>query len=97
MSQLDTYRNAMIRKREDLAKLNQDLAKEQAKVSPLQKKIISAKSAIARTKNQTTINTKYKEIERANKSISDIQKKCGYHEHTCRWLHCFFLLASNTL
>lgn len=77
MSQLDTYRNAMIRKREDLAKLNQDLAKEQAKVSPLQKKIISAKSAIARTKNQTTINTKYKEIERANKSISDIQKKCG--------------------
>ena len=77
MSQLDTYRNAMIRKREDLAKLNQDLAKEQAKVSPLQKKIISAKSAIARTKNQTTINTKYKEIDRANKSISDIQKKCG--------------------
>lgn len=35
MSQLDTYRNTMIRKREELAKLNQDLAKEQAKISPL--------------------------------------------------------------
>lgn len=77
MSQLDTYRNTMIRKREELAKLSQDLAKEQAKISPLQKKIISARGTIDRTKSQSTINTKYKEIQRANKSISDIQKKCG--------------------
>lgn len=41
---------------------------------PLHKTIISAKSAIDRTNSQATINTKYKEIERANKSISDIQK-----------------------
>lgn len=77
MSQLDTYRNALLRKQEDIAKLNQDLAKEQAKIPPLQKKIISAKSAIARTKNQTTIKSRLNEIDRANKSIFDIQKKCG--------------------
>lgn len=40
MSQLDTYRNTLVRKRGELAKLNQDLAKEQAKISPLQQKII---------------------------------------------------------
>ena len=31
MSQLDTYLNTLLRKKEDLARLNQDLAKEQAK------------------------------------------------------------------
>ena len=39
MSQIDTYRNTLLRKREELAKLNQDLAKEQAKIAPLQKKM----------------------------------------------------------
>jgi len=39
MSQLDMYRNNMIRKKEELSKLNQDLAKEQVKIAPLQKKI----------------------------------------------------------
>ena len=70
MSQLDTYRNNMIRKREELAKLNQDLAKEQTKISPLQKKIISAQSMIDRTKSQYTINTKYKEITETCSSIA---------------------------
>ena len=77
MSQLDTYRKTMLRKTEEIAKLNEDLAKEQAKIAPLQKKIISAKNAIARTKSQATVKSKMNEIDRANKSISDIQKKCG--------------------
>ena len=51
------------------------MAKEQAKIAPLQKKIISAKGAISRTKSQSTIKSKLNEIERAEKSISDIQKK----------------------
>lgn len=38
MSMLDTYRNNLLRKREEAAKLNQDLAKEQAKIAPLQQK-----------------------------------------------------------
>ncbi|MCD7745713.1 MAG: hypothetical protein LUI13_10605 [Lachnospiraceae bacterium] len=43
----------------------------------MQKKIISAQSAIGRTKNQSTIKLRRNDIERANKSIADAQKKCG--------------------
>lgn len=77
MAQLDTYRNTLVRKRGELAKLNQNLAKEQDKISPLQHKIISANNAIKRTKSQSTVKSKLSEIERANKSIADTQKKCG--------------------
>lgn len=38
MSQLDTYRNTLLKMQEDISKLNQDMAKEQAKIAPLQKK-----------------------------------------------------------
>ena len=72
MSQLDTYRKTVTRKREELAKLSADLSKEQAKISPLQKKILLAKNAIGRTKSQTTINSKMREIEQSNKSLADI-------------------------
>ena len=77
LSLLDTYRNTLLKKQEEISKLNQDMAKEQAKIAPLQKKIISAKGAIDRTKSQSTIKSKLNEIERAEKSIYDIQKKCG--------------------
>ncbi len=77
MAQIDTYRNILLKKKQELAKLNQDMAREQGKVAPLQKKIISANAAIGRTKNASTIKLKLGEIERANKSIADIQKKVG--------------------
>ena len=77
MAQLDMYRNTLSKKQEEISKLNQDMAREQARVAPLQKKIISAKGAISRTKRQSTMKLKLNEIERAEKSISDIQKKCG--------------------
>lgn len=77
MSQLDTYRNNVLRKKEDISKLTQDLEKEQAKIDSLQNKIISAKKAIERTKSQSTINSRLRDIERAEKSIVDIRKKCG--------------------
>lgn len=77
MAQIDTYRNTLLKKKQELAKLNQDMAREQGKVAPLQKKIISANAAIGRTKNASTIKSKLGEIERANKSIADIQKKVG--------------------
>jgi len=66
-----------LRKREDLSKLNQDLAKEQIKLAPLQSKIITAKDAMSRTKNQATIKSRLGDIDRANKSIADVQKKIG--------------------
>ncbi len=77
MAIIDSYRTTLFRKRDELAKLNQDLAREQAKFAPLQQKIISAKSAISRTKSESTIKSKLSEIDRANKSIIDIQKKCS--------------------
>ena len=77
MAQIDTYRNTLLKKREELAKLNQNLAQEQAKIAPLQKKIISANASINRTKSQSTMKTKLGEIERANKAISEVQKRCG--------------------
>ena len=42
LAQIDFYRTTLLKKRDELAKLNQDLAREQAKIAPLQKKIISA-------------------------------------------------------
>ncbi len=77
MAQIDTYRNNLIRKRDELTKLTTALAKEQAKLSPLQKKINSANDAIKRTKSQSTIKSKLGEIDRANKSIADVNKKIG--------------------
>ena len=77
MSLLDTYRNAVTRKREELAKLSNDLSKEQAKLPSLQKKIISANNTLKKTKNQSTIKSKLREIERANKSIADINGRCS--------------------
>ena len=77
MAQIDTYRNNLLRKKDELAKLTHELAKEKTKIAPLQKKIISARAAISRTKSQSTINSKLREIERTNKSIADVEKKCG--------------------
>lgn len=77
MSQLDTYRTSAIRKRGEIAKLIGDRSKEQAKIPPLQKKINSANDAIKRTKSDSTRKSKLGEIERAEKSIEDINKKCA--------------------
>lgn len=76
MSQVDTYRNTYSRKKEELAKLQNDLAIEEAKIAPQKQKILSAESAIKRTKNHSTIKSKLNEIDRANKAIIDITKKC---------------------
>lgn len=77
MAQIDTYRNTLSRNQQELVKLKQDLAREQCKLSPLQRKIISVNDAIRRTKIASTVKSKLREIEQANKSIADIQKKCG--------------------
>lgn len=76
-ARLDAYRRTLVRKREELVKLKNDSAREQAKIAPLQKKIISANGVIARSKNSSTINSKSREIARLNKSITDLQKKCA--------------------
>lgn len=77
MAQIDTYRSAVLRKKQELAKLNQDLAKEQVKIAPLESKINSASRVISRTKSISMVKTKMAEIERCRKAIADIQKKIG--------------------
>jgi hypothetical protein len=75
MALIDTYRANMIRKREELAKLSADKSKESEKIPHLKTKILSAQSAIARTKSPQTIKSKQGEIERAEKSLAEIDKK----------------------
>lgn len=75
MSQLDYLRSTLGRKREEVVKLQYDLAGEQSKISTLEKTIISASDAIGRTKNMSTIKSKQAEIMRTQKTIADTNKK----------------------
>lgn len=75
MALIDTCRNNITRKREELAKLSSDKAKESLKFSKENQKILSAKSAISRTKSLSTIKSRQNDIERAEKQIASINKK----------------------
>ena len=75
MALIDMYRNNVIRRKQELAKLSTDKAKESKKISDLNCKINSAKQAISRTKSETTIKSKLREIQGAEKSLADINKK----------------------
>ena len=77
MAQIDTYRNAVIKKREELSQLGNELAKEQSKIAPLQQKVIATENSIKRATNQSVVKSKLNEIERTNKSISEVNKKVG--------------------
>ena len=75
MALIDTYRSNMARKRDELAKLSADKAKETAKIPALKNKLASAKKAISQTKSPSTVKSKLSEIERIEKALSDIDKK----------------------
>ncbi|WP_303869640.1 CHAT domain-containing protein [Acetobacterium wieringae] len=74
MAMIDTYKNNLTRKRQEIVKLSSDKAKESGKIQPLKAKIISAKSAISRSKQTSTIKSKLSEIERHEKSLAAIDK-----------------------
>ena len=78
---IDTYKNNVHRKKQDILKLNENNVKEQKKIADYMNKIISAKQAISRTKSESTIKSKLREIERYEKSISDIEKKIAANNH----------------
>jgi len=75
MSLIDTYRNTIIRKRDELAKLSHEKATQSSKISSLNSKIISANKAISQTRSSSTVQSKLREIEQAQKSLADIAKK----------------------
>lgn len=71
---IDTYRNNLLRKRDELSKLSSEKSRASEKRSQQKQKIISASNAIKRTSSQSTVRTKTAEIERAEKEIASIDK-----------------------
>lgn len=75
MSIIESYQNSIKRRREAITRLLNEKARESTKIANDSKKIDSARSAISRTKNQTTIKNRLRDIERAEKDKSESYKK----------------------
>lgn len=75
MSQLDSYNRNVVRKREEIAKLQKGKAKEQSKIANLSVKISSASQALSRTSSTSTGKSKLREIERYQKEQATAEKK----------------------
>lgn len=75
MSLLDSYRRTVTRKREEITRLQQGKAKEQAKIANLSEKINSASQTLSRTSSTSTAKSKLREIERHQKDQATAEKK----------------------
>lgn len=75
MALIDSYRNTLVNKQKELAKLTSDKAKEQKKLSDFNIKANRASDSINRTKIQSAINSKMRELERCQKDIAACNKK----------------------
>lgn len=75
MSLADTYRKNVLRKREEIAKLQNNKAKEQKKIATLSAKINSASQAISRTKNSNAVKSKLNEIQKHQNKQATVEKK----------------------
>lgn len=74
---INNEQKTIARLREQLAKLNQELANEMSKEATLKKKIVSAETVLKRTKSESTRKSKLNEIERCSSQLAAISKKCG--------------------
>lgn len=75
MSLIDTYRNNIKRKKDEEMRLNNEKTKYLSDKANKNSRIISAKQAIGRTKSQSTIKSKIREIERYEKEMQVVEKK----------------------
>lgn len=75
MALIDMYRNNITRKRKELSKLQHDKASVSNKRPHLTQKIIAAQRSIGNTKSASTVQSKLREIERAQKDLADIDKR----------------------
>lgn len=75
MALIDTYRQNIKKKREEIAKLASDKAKENDKIAKARSKIDSVNAAIRRTKNSTANSSRLSEISKAEKDITAAEKK----------------------
>lgn len=74
---INNEQKTIARLREQLAKLNQDLANEISKEAILKRKIVAAETILKRTKSESTKKSKLNEIERCSSQLAAISKKCG--------------------
>lgn len=70
MALVDTYRQNIKKKRDEIAKLASDKVKENDKIAKARSKIDSANAAIRRTKNSTANSSRLSEISKAEKDIT---------------------------
>ncbi len=75
MAIIDSYRNNLSSKQNDLTRLLTDKGKEQKKISDTTGKINRASEAINRTKSTSTIQSKLREIARYEKDLANHYKK----------------------
>ncbi len=75
MSLIDTYKNNIKRKKDEEIRLNKEKTRYLSDKTNKSSKIISAKQSINRTKSETTIKSKLREIDRYEKEIQLLEKK----------------------
>lgn len=75
MALIDTYRKNVVKKRDEVAKLALDKAREKDKIAKARNKIDNANSVIRRTKNATIIKSRMNDIIKAEKDITAAEKK----------------------
>lgn len=80
MALIDTYRNNVARKHDEIARLAEQKAKEFGKITGFNNKIQSAVRQLNSSKNLTTINNRRKEILRYEGEITKIEKKIAGFE-----------------
>lgn len=87
MSLSDTYRNNIKRKKDEQLRLNKEKSKYMLDRTNKNSKIISAKQSINRTKSESVIRSKMREIQRYekevqgyDKKISDLEKKIANNQ-----------------
>ncbi|MCD4751962.1 MAG: CHAT domain-containing protein [Anaerolineaceae bacterium] len=70
MSMIDTYRNNIARKRDELVRYQEQRAKKSKVVADQNKKILSVRQSISRTSSSSLISSKTRTIESCLKNIS---------------------------
>ena len=75
MSLLDSYRNNVVKKSEEIARLQQGKAKEQTKIAELSGKISSALQILSRASSASIAKSKLREVENYRKNQAGAQKK----------------------
>lgn len=81
MAMIDTYRNNVARKRDDIAKLSEQKAREHKKIADLSSKIQSATRSMNSTTSTSIKQNKLKEILKYQEDISKVEKSIADYEH----------------